>query len=97
MRENMDNHSQDTMLKNLEDKLDAFIQKGFLLGRELPIEERNTLIKNIINELVDNVVSGLRESKDIDITDDELVRREKLVKKFAENYYIKKLQLNQER
>lgn len=88
----MENHNQDILTKNLEEKLDAFIQKGFVLGRKLPIEERNDLIKKLIDELVDNVVKGLREAEDVDFTDEELIRREKIVKQFAENYYIKKIE-----
>jgi hypothetical protein len=89
----MKNHYQDMLMKNLEDKLDSFIQKGFVLGRKLPIEDRNVLIKKIIDELVDKVVKNLREAKDVDLADEELFRREKIVKQFAEDYYNKKIRI----
>ena len=87
----MKTHNQDMLTKNLEEKLDAFIQKGFVLGRKLPIEERNDLIKKLIDEIVDNVVIGLREAEDVDFTDEELIERERIVKQFAEDYYAKKV------
>ena len=87
----MKNNNNEILLKNLEDKLDAFIQKGFAIGRKLPIEERNGLIKNLINELVDSVVKKLQESEDVNLTKDELIKREKMVKQFAEDFYSKKI------
>jgi len=87
----MKDHNQDVLAKNLEEKLDAFIQKGFALGRKLPIDERNDIIKKIINELVDNVIKGLREAEGCDLTNEELFEREKMVKQFAEDYYNKKV------
>lgn len=87
----MTRNSEKELMENLKIALDAFIQKGRELGEGLDTNERNVLIKKVINECLDKALDRIARGESVELTEKEVSEKERRIRNFAEDYCGKKI------
>ncbi len=73
----------------LEEKLDAFLEKGLELSKDLSKNDREKLIMKLLNELVEIAIKNVKETEK-DLSEEDLAkRRKKIIQFIQERYKIK--------
>ena len=78
-------------IKSLKEKLDALINKGIELSKDLDVNQRNKIIKKVIDESIDQALKNIEHDDEDKITQGELTERKKEIRIFIEEYFKKRI------
>jgi Ribonuclease G/E len=77
-------------LYNLKDKLDALIEKGLKLSKDLSVEEQYNLIKKIILEAIDKALQNIAKDGETELSEKEIMGIKEELEHFVQEYSDKK-------
>lgn len=77
-------------ISNLKDKLDALIEKGLKLSKNLSVDEQYNLIKRVISEGIDKALQNIVEDGKDKFSEKELIEIKKELVQFVQEYSDKK-------
>ena len=82
----MNKKEENKILKDLKEKLDAFMKEGIELSNGLDVAERNRMIKKVLDKNFNTAVKNIKKSGEaLD------KNKEKEIKEFIEDYYEQKI------
>jgi len=84
----------DEILLNLKDKLDALIEKGNELAKDLSVNEQYSIMKRLIYEGIDKALQNIYKDKEIKFTEEELKEKKKELEQFVLEYFDQKFSEN---
>lgn len=84
------------VIKNLKDKLDALFNKAVELSEDLNENQRNKVIKKVIDDSIDKALENIEKDDADTLTQEELAEREIEIRTFIERYFKRRLNLNED-
>ena len=80
----------DEIILNLKDKIDALIQKGNELSKDLSIDEQYSIIKRLISDGIEKAIQNINRDEEIEFSKEELREKKEELKKFVQEYTDKR-------
>jgi hypothetical protein len=80
----------DEVILNLKDKLDALIEKGNKLSRNLSVDEQYSIMKRVISDGIDKALQNIYKNQEIKFTEQELNEKMKELDQFVQEYFNQK-------
>lgn len=90
MKYNLNNE----VISNLKIKIDAIIEKGNELSKNLSADEQYNVMKKVICEGIDKAVLNICKNKEIKFTEEELKEKKEELEQFVQEYFDKKFSEN---
>jgi hypothetical protein len=86
----MKHNFNDGVISNLKDTIDALIEKGIELSKDLSIDEQYGIMKKLIHEGVNKATSNVYRDEGAKFTKEELKEKKEELEQFIEEYFDKK-------
>jgi hypothetical protein len=86
----MENELSDETVSNLKDKIDALMEKGHELSKNLSVDEQYSIMKRLIIEGIDKAVQNIYKEEEIKFTDKELKEKKEGLEQFVKEYFDKR-------
>ena len=84
----------DEIILNLKDKLDALIERGKELSKNLSVDEQYSIMKRVIADGIDKAIQNLCIDRKIKFTEQELNEKRKELEQFVQEYLDQKFSEN---
>ena len=84
----------DEIILNLKDKLDALIERGNELSKNLSVDEQYSIMKRVIADGIDKAIQNLCIDRKIKFTEQELNEKRKELEQFVQEYLDQKFSEN---
>lgn len=86
----MENYVDEQTIEDLKEKIDALVQKGSELSKDLSVDERYNMMKKVILEGVDKALLNTADDVESGITEEEFAQRKDKLIDFVREYFEEK-------